>query len=428
MLGLVWLGLRVAALDRPFWMDESTSAALAFQPPSTVVDVVRKDVHPPGYYLLLNGWNRLMRAALPSPDPPGPWRLVDFRVQAIETAGVYTWQGPPGLVETAGVFPREMIYWNEAPLAPLAALRVLSLVFGALAAGMAWLLARRLFPCCPLIQLLVLGCFSLSGYTLAWDTVIRSYNLGAACTAGMVLAGVWALQSGRLRTGAVMVALLSAAAFLTNYPALVMFPGAALAIWLAGGMNRRSFAFASAGFAAGGAICLILWGPAFFAQFGRVPSREALSAPFGQALGTQIGRVSLDYWRMLFAEGAWHWLADRQSGRLDPLLALSPVNPVLYTVAFAGYAAAIGAALYRLARHPSPTLAAIAIAAWLPGAIVILGNTLKPDFFRFHARHFYPAAPFFYLMLAYGVAALFGQAEAAERPASQPVENAACKL
>lgn len=400
---LLWIGLRLAALNRPFWMDESFSAALAFQSPAMIVDVCEKDVHPPGYYLLLRAWNAVLRPGQPAVE----WTLIDFKLPAIETMGLFEWDGPQGRIKTPGVFPKEPIYWHEAPLAPLHALRLLSIFFGGLAALFSYWLARRLFPDSKSIALIVLFFFAASGYTLTWDTIIRSYSCGAALSTALVLAGIWGLQSNRLKSAAALAAILIAASFLTNYPTIIIFPGALLLIWLASGANRRSFTFAAASLVAGGVLVLILWGRSFFGQFGKIPSEAILAQPFGQALGDQFGRVVLDYWRMLFSEGVWRYLANPQSDYLDSLLNLSPTNPILYLIAFSLYAGAILASFYRLYTTRSRLLLGIAAAAFLPGLFIIVGNVIKPGFFRLHARHLYPAAPFFYLFIAHGLSVLF---------------------
>lgn len=428
LLVLAWGLLRYAAIDRPFWMDESFSAALAFQSPSKIVDVCQKDVHPPGYYLMLRGWNALMRMILRSPEPEVQWRLIDFRLPAIETMGLFEWEGPNGRGKTPGVFLKEPVYWSEVPLAPIQSLRLMSVILGGLAMLFTALLAQRLFPGSRFIPLLVIAFYALSGFTLTWDTVIRSYSSGAAFTSALALAGVWGLQTGRLKLAALLVAVLMTGAFLTNYPTLVVLPGIALLIWLAGGSSRRSLAFTAAGFALGAMLILLLWGRSFFGQFGKVPSEPVLALPFSQALGDQFQRVILDYWRLLFVEGIWHWMANQPSDYIDTLVNLSPTNPVLYLTAFGLYSAAIVAVFHHLLNRKSPVVLGIVLAALLPGLFIMSGNVVKPGFFRLHARHLYPAAPFFYLMLAYGLSVVFrcgcDPARAAERPASQPVENA----
>ena len=54
------LALRVLAVDnREIWLDESHSALLAGMPLGDLLEFVRGDVHPPLYFLLLNGWRLL---------------------------------------------------------------------------------------------------------------------------------------------------------------------------------------------------------------------------------------------------------------------------------------------------------------------------------------------------------------------------------
>jgi len=173
----------------------------------------------------------------------------------------------------------------------------------------------------------------------------------------------------------------------------------------------------------------LLWGRPFLGQLRQTPALEHSS--FLRALATEYNKVALDYWQMLYAEGIWHWLADRKSNYLDPLLNLSPVNPVLYIIALVLYAGGFLGAVLGL-KHKENRYNALAIigAALLPGIIVVLGNVLKPGTFRMHGRHLYPVAPFFYLLMAYGWSEWVPRwrNSAAERPAKTPVENAACKL
>ncbi|HEV8600374.1 MAG TPA: glycosyltransferase family 39 protein [Gemmatimonadales bacterium] len=65
---------------REVWLDESHSALLAGMPLGRLLDFVRGDVHPPLYFLLLNGWTRLLGDS--------PWALRGFSLLANLTAGV----------------------------------------------------------------------------------------------------------------------------------------------------------------------------------------------------------------------------------------------------------------------------------------------------------------------------------------------------
>jgi hypothetical protein len=311
----------------------------------TILDVCRKDVHPPGFYLLVSFWNSILTGASDSPNA-GNWTLIDFNVEAIETMGLYKWQGPEGLIETPGVFPDQPIYWSETPLAPLWQLRLIGIFFGFLAMLFSYLLARILFPESLAIALLVLLIFTASGFTLTWDTVLRSYSCGAALCSGVALAGVWGLRADRLKTAGILVAFLIACAFLTNYPTLVVFPGLLLMFLLIGGMKRRVFAFVAISFIFAGILILALWGRSFFAQMTRVPSQALLQSSMMAMAGEQFERIVLDYWRLLFSEGIWRWMANRESGYLDHLVNLSPINPILYLFFFILYSASIIAAIY----------------------------------------------------------------------------------
>ena len=57
---LLAFGLRVVRLGaESLWYDETVSAYLAGQRLPDLVAHTARDIHPPGYYLLLHGWSRL---------------------------------------------------------------------------------------------------------------------------------------------------------------------------------------------------------------------------------------------------------------------------------------------------------------------------------------------------------------------------------
>lgn len=65
---------------REVWLDESHSAMLAGMPLGRMLDFVRGDVHPPLYFLLLNGWTRLFGDTA--------WALRGFSLLASIGAGL----------------------------------------------------------------------------------------------------------------------------------------------------------------------------------------------------------------------------------------------------------------------------------------------------------------------------------------------------
>ncbi len=69
---------------REVWLDESHSALLAGMPVGRMLDFVRGDVHPPLYFLLLNGWTRLWGDS--------PWALRGFSLLASMVGGIgFAW-------------------------------------------------------------------------------------------------------------------------------------------------------------------------------------------------------------------------------------------------------------------------------------------------------------------------------------------------
>ncbi|MCX7014021.1 MAG: hypothetical protein NTW86_15950 [Candidatus Sumerlaeota bacterium] len=370
-------------------------------------------MHPPLYYLALRAWNAVCRLALRCPEPAETWTLLDFNVAQIETAGVFDWESDGGgRLHTLGIFPSEALEWSCAPLAPLMGLRLLSVAFGLGAAVLTWRLGRRLAPDRPAFALVALALWMASGYTLTWDTVIRSYGASALAVVGLALAGLWTAGTGRWRIGGPLIAALVAAAFLTNYVSMLQFPGIAFAIWLWGGASRREGARTAVAFLGGGVIILAFWGRSFFHQTARVPTEPLFHEPLSAALSYHFDHICQYYWSLLFADGVWKWLAwsGAENATLDPLSSLSPETPLLaiaYLIAFAVYASAIAVNLWDLIKRPNRALAILAMLAFLPGCYYVMANIAVPHSLRLHGRHLYIAAPFFYLFLARGWCSLW---------------------
>lgn len=77
-----WLRLRLA-LNRELWLDESHSALLARMPLGDLLQYVRGDVHPPGYFLALNLWARAFG------DSEGALRSFSMIAVALATLGIF---------------------------------------------------------------------------------------------------------------------------------------------------------------------------------------------------------------------------------------------------------------------------------------------------------------------------------------------------
>ncbi len=273
------------------------------------------------------------------------------------------------------------------------------------------LLGKELFPQSPWIWIGALALYCLSGYCILWDTVIRSYSAAAMCVAALAWASIRCARGPRWKTMGGLSALAIALGFWTNYVTLVHLPGIALAAWIVSGFSPKAFWRILGVFAAGVALAALVWGRGFLGQLGKSPSPGLLAFPILESLDYQTTAMALHYWSMAFSQAIWEWLAaGRMEDGFNVLSNLSPLNPVLYSLAFLAYGAGLFANGWALARRPGLALAALALLAFAPAAIVIGGNTILPHSFRLHGRHMAPAAPMFFLFLAHGWAACGGAA------------------
>src|SRR3954469_16780087 len=60
LLGAASVYLRTKRFDVGYWIDEGLSVGIADRPFADIPGVLRQDGSPPGYYLLLHGWIRLL--------------------------------------------------------------------------------------------------------------------------------------------------------------------------------------------------------------------------------------------------------------------------------------------------------------------------------------------------------------------------------
>jgi 4-amino-4-deoxy-L-arabinose transferase-like glycosyltransferase len=166
------VALRFAAIDnRQIWLDESHSALLAGMPLAELMEFVRGDVHPPLYFLLLNGWRRIAGDS--------PVALRAFSILAGAVAGI--------------VFL-------------VAALRV----FGR---GWKTLLACALFWFSPVL--------------VHYGLEVRMYALASAWIAVLLLGVAELLEERDASTlrGSVLVAIGGTLAFYTHYVTVFVFAG-----------------------------------------------------------------------------------------------------------------------------------------------------------------------------------------------------------
>lgn len=180
---LVAAGLRFHLLgNQSLWNDEGNSLRLAQRAIPALIEAAARDIHPPGYYLLLHGWIRLV-----------------------------------GISEFA--------------------LRALSALLSLLAVAFTYALGKRLTA--PGVGLVAAAIVALSSFQVYYAQEARMYALLALCAVGSMWAFVgW---TGRPRLGrAVLLALFNAAGLYTHYafPAVMLAEGI-FAVVLIGAAARR---------------------------------------------------------------------------------------------------------------------------------------------------------------------------------------------
>ncbi len=257
LLVLAGVALR-AATTSPLWLDEALSANIAALPVGDLLDALRRDGHPPLYYLLLHGW-------------------------------------------TAS--------FGESDVA----VRTLSAVFGIATLPLLWAAGRRLGGRTCALAVVVL--YATSPFAIRYSTETRMYALVAL----LVVAGWLALRRAEERPTIgrlALVALVSGALLLTHYWSLFLLAvvGAGLVLRVvrarrAGQPTGAPLRLAAA-LAAGG-LLFAPWLPAFLAQAGSTgtpwgaPTRPAPvlfislndwgGGPYGEAtlLGLSLALLAL---------------------------------------------------------------------------------------------------------------------------------------
>lgn len=145
---LLAFGLRLYRLGaESFWYDETVSVFLARQETAALIAHTARDIHPPGYYLLLHAWGRLTQPTL--------YTGLEF---------LFTWP---------------------------------SLVWGILLLPLVYSLGRRLFS--PRIGLMGLLLAAVNPYHIWYSQEARMYTVGAALGLLCLWAALDALGLGRAR-------------------------------------------------------------------------------------------------------------------------------------------------------------------------------------------------------------------------------------
>lgn len=226
----------------PLWLDEALSANIASLPVSELLDALRRDGHPPLYYLLLHGWMALVGDG-------------DHAVRALST------------------------------------------VFGLATLPLLWAAARRAGGRSCALAATVL--YATSPFAIRYSTETRMYSL----VAFLVVAGWLAIRRAQERptlSRLALLSLLAGALLLTHYWSFFLLSAVGtcllVRVWQARRAGRPVDAPARSAMAlAAGTLLFAPWLPAFLAQAGSTgtpwgaPSRPA--AVFFASVGSWGGSL-----------------------------------------------------------------------------------------------------------------------------------------
>lgn len=379
-----------------FWMDERFSAAVITQPVGEMLDLCRRDVHPPLYYLALKSWNALWIRFAPArrvePEP----EIIAYRLPGIGREGIFSIDDADGVRrEVPGLYPHD---WPDWPLAPLSHLRLLSIGMALLAAVGLFALVRRLYPSNRLPAYIALVLMLFSPFMLTWDTVIRSYAMMAALIAWAAMLAACPLRKVWLWVAGLAAA--SALMLLTGYVTILIFPALVLVPFI---LHRRwpLAGQATLGVMLGVVVFALVWGGVFLGQSAlRVPLPE--SGSLVSRLGAEATKMAAVQWQMLFSFGV--------TAHLNPFSSLAG-----YAIAFLLYAACLGMFAFELVSRPTREDVVVLIAALSPSALAALLNASRPETIPIYARYFYPFAPFYFLLLARGATILISKLRSRRR-------------
>ena len=347
------------------WYDESVSVYLAGQPAAELIAHTARDIHPPGYYLLLRAW--LVFAGFPT----GHADASGFRLEFM-----------------AGF---------------------LSLCLGVLLVPLTWQLARRLRlgdTVAALAALLV----AVSPFGVWYSQEVRMYTLGACLAVVCLLATVPFLRGGssqrKLIRASIVFALAAAAGLFTLYYFAFLLVSVNLLVLLVLATRLRKGKLAQSALSTGadtsrsgaslsensktelglwlaaqiGAVILYLpWLPVAWRQATDPPVPPWRTAP-------QLGQVLVESWNALsFGQSA-------DVTRFWPLL--------LLTLALV----AVGV-IVSWRKNGQQRLAAVflLVATFGPLALILLASVLTP---LYHVRYLFTYSPPFSILLALGMTTL----------------------
>lgn len=198
LVALIAVGLRFWTRS-PLWLDEALSANIADLPLGDIPDALRRDGHPPLYYVLLHGWMQIFgTSAVAVRALSGLFGLATFPLLWVAARRLGGRRAAVGAVLVLAVSPYAIRYSTETRMYAL--VMVLSLA--------AWLVADDALERPTPIRL---GALALLTGTLLWTHYWAMWLLGAASAA--LLVRIWrARRSGRRAEQASAVAVLAALA------------------------------------------------------------------------------------------------------------------------------------------------------------------------------------------------------------------------
>ncbi len=347
------------------WYDETVSVYLAGQPVAELVAHTARDIHPPGYYLLLRAW--LVLAGFPT----GHADATGYRLEFM-----------------AGF---------------------LSLWLGVLLVPLTWQLARRLRlgdTVAALAALLV----AVSPFGVWYSQEVRMYTLGACLAVVCLLATVPFLLGGasqrKLIRASIIFALAAAAGLFTLYYFAFLLVSVNLLVLLVLATRLRKGKPAQAALSTGadtsrsGALLsnnskteLGLW---LAAQIGAV----VLYLPWLPVAWRQATDPPVPPWRIAPQLGqalveSWNALSFGQSAdvtRLWPLL--------LLTLAVVAVGVIVS---WRKSDQQRLAAVFLLVATFGPLALILLASVLTP---LYHVRYLFTFSPPFSILLALGLTTL----------------------
>ncbi|MEA3337938.1 MAG: hypothetical protein U9R25_18770 [Chloroflexota bacterium] len=380
LLAAITLGsfaLRLIQLGRDsLWYDETVSVFLAGKPVGALIGHTARDIHPPGYYLLLRAWLAL------TGFPTGQAGTTGYRL------------------EFSSAF--------------------LSLFFGVLLVPLIWLLARRL-QLRGRIGLLAALLVAISPFAIWYSQEVRMYTLGASLGIVVLLATIPFLfgkrTPGALAWPAVIYALAAAAGMYTLYyfafllisVNLLLIP---LLLWRAFPTSNRTRSMdlpdthLGNGWRPlviwvisqlGAALLYLPWLPVAWRPATDPPVPPWRTAPrFGQAL--------IESWTGLsFGQSA-------DPGLFWPLLLLTLGLVILAALAGFGVLHSGEGTGEAAGENPGSNqsdhklaTALVLVAAFGPGLLILLASLLTP---LYHVRYLFTYWPVFALLLAMGLNAV----------------------